>query len=103
MKKLAITLITAGGLVGSVLMAPQASAVPRGPDSVEETVRSLEAKGHKVILNKVGPARLSQCRVDRVRPGRDATVYLDADCSDRTSQNRSGDGTSRNQSRSSTK
>lgn len=61
--------------IGSVilLVAAPASAAPAGSGSVEDTVKSLEASGYKVIVNKLGSAPLSGCTVSAIRPGRDIT------------------------------
>jgi hypothetical protein len=46
-----------------------ANAAPTGPSSVDQTVRTLEASGYNVIVNRTGAAPLSQCTVSAVRPG----------------------------------
>jgi hypothetical protein len=73
-----------------------AAAAPTGPRAVDDTVRTLEASGYNVIVNRTGAAPLSQCAVDAVRPGQthlttdsgddldkrvtSRTVYLDVSC-----------------------
>ena len=73
-----------------------AAAAPTGPSAVDDTVRTLEAQGYNVIINRTGAAPLSQCVVDTVRPGQthlttdsgddldkrvtSRTVYLDVSC-----------------------
>ncbi|MCT7657436.1 hypothetical protein N4S67_03260 [Mycobacterium sp. CPCC 205710] len=53
----------------TVALAGIASAAPTGPSQVEETVRTLEASGYHVIVNRTGAAPLSACTVSAVRPG----------------------------------
>jgi hypothetical protein len=36
---------------------------------VNDTVRTLEASGYNVIINRTGAAPLSECTVSAVRPG----------------------------------
>jgi len=68
------------------------------PSQVDETVRTLEASGYNVIINRSGAAPLSQCTVSTVRPGQtysttdsrggssihttitSKTVYVDVTC-----------------------
>ena len=73
-----------------------AAAAPTGPSAVDDTVRTLEAEGYNVMVNRTGAAPLSQCVVDAVRPGQthlttdsgddldkkvtSRTVYLDVSC-----------------------
>jgi hypothetical protein len=97
MKTLATTAIGAGLLISATWTAVGiASAAPTGPSSVDDTVRTLEADGYNVIVNRTGAAPLSQCVVDAVRPGQthlttdsgddldkkvtSRTVYLDVSC-----------------------
>lgn len=56
-----------------VTTADRAQAAPAGSKSVQDTIEQLESTGYKVILNRVGSARLDQCTVGAVRPGRDVT------------------------------
>jgi hypothetical protein len=91
--------ITAGMLASSVVaLAAVASAAPTGPTQVDQTVRTLEADGYHVIINRTGAAPLSSCTVSGVRPGQtfstqdsrgggsinttvtSRTVYLDVTC-----------------------
>ncbi|OBF27718.1 hypothetical protein A5724_29320 [Mycobacterium sp. ACS1612] len=60
----AITLTSA-----SLALAAVAAAAPSGPTTVDQTVRTLEASGYHVIVNRTGAAPLSQCSVSGVRPG----------------------------------
>ena len=80
----------AGAAIGT------AAAAPTGPSAVEDTVRTLEAEGYHVVVNRTGAAPLSQCAVAAVRPGQthlttdsgddldkritSQTVYLDVNC-----------------------
>lgn len=54
---------------GAVALAGVATAAPTGPSQVDETVRTLQASGYNVILNRTGSAPLSECTVSSVRPG----------------------------------
>jgi hypothetical protein len=99
MKKSTFATIAATGLAAATLgLAAPAMAAPSGGGSAQDTVKSLEASGYRVILNKVGGARLDHCTVASVRPGRQitqprtasggdlvqqvlyTTVYVDAVC-----------------------
>jgi hypothetical protein len=53
----------------AVALAAVAAAAPTGPSEVDETVRTLEASGYDVIINRTGAAPLSECTVSAVRPG----------------------------------
>jgi hypothetical protein len=53
----------------AVALAAVAAAAPTGPSEVDETVRTLEASGYNVIINRTGAAPLSECTVSAVRPG----------------------------------
>ncbi len=82
----------------SLTLAAAAAAAPTGPSQVDETVRTLEASGYNVIINRSGAAPLSQCTVSTVRPGQtysttdsrggssihttitSKTVYVDVTC-----------------------
>lgn len=82
----------------AVTLAAVANAAPTGPSTVDQTVRTLEASGYNVIINRTGAAPLSQCTVSAVRPGQthstddsrgggsinktitSQTVYLDVTC-----------------------
>jgi hypothetical protein len=82
----------------SLTLAAAAAAAPTGPSQVDETVRTLEASGYNVIINRSGAAPLSQCTVSTVRPGQTSsttdsrggssihttitskTVYVDVTC-----------------------
>jgi hypothetical protein len=61
---------TASALAATAIaMAGVATAAPTGPSEVNDTVRTLEASGYNVIVNKTGAAPLSECTVSGVRPG----------------------------------
>jgi hypothetical protein len=82
----------------AIALATVANAAPSGPSTVDQTVRTLEASGYHVILNRSGGAQLSQCTVNAVRPGQthettdsrgggslnttvtSKTVYVDVTC-----------------------
>ena len=70
MKSYATIAITATALSSAAIgIAAVANAAPTGPSQVDETVRTLEASGYNVIVNRTGAAPLSQCTVSSVRPG----------------------------------
>ena len=70
MKTYVVIGITATTLTSAAMaLAAAASAAPTGPSQVDDTVRTLEASGYNVIVNKTGAAPLSQCTVSSVRPG----------------------------------
>jgi hypothetical protein len=90
---------TATALAASALaFSAVAGAAPTGPSQVDDTVRTLEATGYHVIVNRTGAAPLSQCTVSAVRPGQthstddsrgsgsinttitSQTVYVDVTC-----------------------
>ena len=90
---------TATALAAStVALAAVATAAPSGPSTVDQTVRTLEASGYHVIVNRSGAAPLAQCTVSAVRPGQthstddsrggssinttitSKTVYVDVTC-----------------------
>jgi hypothetical protein len=66
---LAVGFTTTALASGFVALAAVANAAPTGPSQVDDTVRSLEAEGYNVIVNRTGAAPLSQCSVSAVRPG----------------------------------
>jgi hypothetical protein len=70
MKKYVAATLTAGALASAPLvLAGVAAAAPTGPSTVDQTVRTLEASGYNVIINKMGAAPMSECTVSAVRPG----------------------------------
>jgi hypothetical protein len=70
MKKYTITALAAGAMSAAVLgLAGVATAAPSGPSKVDDTVRTLEASGYHVIVNRSGAAPLSSCTVESIRPG----------------------------------
>jgi hypothetical protein len=95
---LAVGFTTTALAAGFVALAAVANAAPTGPSQIDDTVRSLEAEGYNVIVNRTGDAPLSQCSVSAVRPGQthqttnsrgggslkttvtSQTVYLDVAC-----------------------
>ncbi len=61
---------TASALASAtVALAGVAAAAPTGPSEVDQTVRTLEASGYNVVINRTGAAPLSECTVSAVRPG----------------------------------
>jgi hypothetical protein len=95
---LAVGFTTTAVASGFVALAAVATAAPTGPSQVDDTVRTLEAEGYNVIVNRTGAAPLSQCTVSAVRPGQthsttdsrggsslnttvtSQTVYVDVTC-----------------------
>jgi hypothetical protein len=70
MRKYWLTALTAGAMTaGTLTLAGAAAAAPTGPSDVEQTVKTLEASGYNVIMNRSGGAPLSSCTVKSVRPG----------------------------------
>jgi hypothetical protein len=70
MKSVILMGITATALATSALtLVGAAAAAPTGPSEVDDTVRTLEASGYTVIVNRTGSAPLSGCTVTSVRPG----------------------------------
>jgi hypothetical protein len=70
MKNFVAVGITAGMLASSVVaLTAVANAAPTGPTQVDQTVRTLEASGYHVIVNRTGATPLSQCTVSAIRPG----------------------------------
>jgi hypothetical protein len=70
MKSYVIIGITATTMTSAAIaLAAAAAAAPTGPSQVDDTVRTLEASGYNVIINRSGAAPLSQCTVNAVRPG----------------------------------
>ena len=68
--KLFLTTAFATAAVAAALgSAAVATAAPSGPSRVEDTVRTLEADGYHVIVNRVGTGQLSSCTVESVHPG----------------------------------
>lgn len=65
--------IVAGITTAAMLVAAPAPAAPSGPGSAQDTVKSLEDSGYKVIVSKSGSAPLTKCAVSSIRPGRDVT------------------------------
>lgn len=83
---------------GSVSLAGPANGAPAGADTVDRTVKSLQAQGYTVIVNKTGAAPRDECTVSAVRQGQThdtvdsrgggsvnttviaRTVYLDVTC-----------------------
>jgi hypothetical protein len=57
-------------LAAAVLgLATPAVAAPSGPGNAQDTINSLQARGSKVIVNRVGNTPLDQASVVAVRPG----------------------------------
>jgi hypothetical protein len=99
MKNLVAVVLTAGILTTSGLaLTAVATAAPSGPSQVDQTVRTLEASGYNVTINRTGAAPMSECTVSAIRPGQthstvdsrgggsinttvtSKTVYVDVTC-----------------------
>jgi hypothetical protein len=94
----AVSFIGTAIAASTITLAAVANAAPTGPSTVDQTVRTLEASGYNVIVNRSGAAPLSQCSVKAVRPGQthstddsrggssinttitSQTVYVDVTC-----------------------
>ena len=74
--------LAASTMAISALTFVDSVAAPTGSSDVDDTVRTLEADGYHVIVNRAGVAPLSGCTVSAVRPDAPAagTVYVDAAC-----------------------
>ena len=76
MRKFLIATVAAGAITTSALgLAGLAAAAPTGPSQVNDTVRTLEASGYDVIVNRTGSAPLSSCSVTSVRPGQTHSTF----------------------------
>jgi hypothetical protein len=76
MKQYLIWALAVGAVAASGLgVAAMANAAPSGPTQVEQTVRTLEASGYHVIVNRTGAAPLSSCSVSAVRPGQTHSTF----------------------------
>jgi hypothetical protein len=70
-KKLTFATIAAAGLAAVAIgLSVPAMAAPTGAGSAQDTINDLQAKGYKVILNKLSDAPLNQASVVGVRPGK---------------------------------
>jgi hypothetical protein len=65
------TIANAGLAAVTFGLASPASAAPSDVGTAQDTVNSLQAQGFTVIVNKVGNAPLSQCRVSGGATGPD--------------------------------
>lgn len=70
---IAFTLAASALSTAALYSASAAGAAPSGPDSANDTIRKLENQGHRVVVNRVGAAPLSQCTVTSVTPGQEVT------------------------------
>ncbi|MET0456577.1 MAG: hypothetical protein ABW137_32480 [Mycobacterium sp.] len=62
--------LAAGAMTAATLgFAGAANAESTGPTYVQDTVRTLEAGGYNVILNRTGAAPLSACTITSVQTG----------------------------------
>ena len=76
MKQYLISALAAGAVAASGFgVAAMANAAPSGPTQVEQTVRTLQASGYHVIVNRTGAAALSSCSVTAVRPGQTHSTF----------------------------
>jgi hypothetical protein len=70
MNRYAISAVTAAALTAATLgFTAVAQAAPSGPSNAQDTVKTLEAAGYNVILNRTGAAPLSECAITSVQPG----------------------------------
>ena len=76
MKQYLIATLAVGAVAASGLgLTGFANAAPSGSARVDDTVRTLEASGYNVIVNRTGAAPLSSCSVTSVRPGQEHTTF----------------------------
>ncbi|GAB7069014.1 hypothetical protein H7J06_12235 [Mycobacterium hodleri] len=76
MKSYRTTLFAAAVATAAVLVsAGVATAAPSGPSRAEDVVRTLEADGYHVIVNRVGTGQLSSCTVTGVQPGQTYSTF----------------------------
>jgi len=62
---LAVGFTTTALASGFVALAAIANAAPTGPSQVDDTVRSLEAEGYNVIVNRTGAALAMAARATK--------------------------------------
>lgn len=72
------TAVAVGLIAAAMGSAGLASAAPTGPVNAATTIQDLQAKGYRVILNKVGAEPLSACHVTSIRPGQPVTETVSA-------------------------
>ena len=71
----AATAIAAGFTAAFVGLAGPAAAAPSG-SSATDTISSLEADGHRVVVNRQGATALDQAEVVSVRQGQPIREYV---------------------------
>ncbi|MDW5610951.1 hypothetical protein [Mycolicibacterium sp. D5.8-2] len=87
MKNLTIATAIAAGLSAAVLgLAAPAVAAPTGGNA-DATISQLEAQGHRVVVNRLSDAPLSQASVVGIHKGGDIRSTVRDDFNDRTYQN----------------
>jgi hypothetical protein len=86
MKNLTIATAVAAGLSAAVLgLAAPAIAAPTG-GTADATISQLEAQGHRVVVNRLSDAPLSEASVVGVHKGGDIRSTVRDDFTDRTYQ-----------------
>ncbi|QZT65277.1 hypothetical protein [Mycolicibacterium austroafricanum] len=86
MKNLTIATAITAGLSAAVLgLAAPAVAAPTGGNA-DATISQLEAQGHRVVVNRLSDAPLSQASVVGVHKGGDIRSTVRDDFNDRTYQ-----------------
>ena len=87
MKNLTIATAFAAGLGAAVLgMAAPAAAAPAGSNA-DATISQLEAQGHRVVVNRLSDAPLSEASVVGINKGGDIRSTTRDYFNDRTYQN----------------
>ncbi|QZT63489.1 hypothetical protein [Mycolicibacterium austroafricanum] len=87
MKNLTIATAFAAGLGAAVIaLAAPAFAAPTGGNA-DATISQLEAQGHRVVVNRLSDAPLSQAGVVGIHKGGDIRSTVRDDFTDRTYQN----------------
>ena len=77
MRNVTLAAAVAAGISAAALgFAGTAAAEPSATGDAQATISQLEAGGHRVIVNKVGSAPLSQAKVVRVHTGGNVTQWV---------------------------
>lgn len=77
MKNVIIATAVAAGLSAAALgLAGPAAAAPSGTGDAQATISQLQAGGHRVIVNKLGSAPLSETNVVGVHTGGNVTEWV---------------------------
>ncbi|CAA0138399.1 Uncharacterised protein [Mycolicibacterium vanbaalenii] len=72
----AVTAAATGFTAAFMGLAGSAAAAPSGSGSAADTISSLEADGHRVIVNRQGSTALDNAEVVAVRQGQPIREYV---------------------------